>query len=159
MAPSNSSNFLVIEDPYFEVSKEVRRIKAGAQALSLFGNKGWPTGGRRLVPAKAGAAARRRSSVPPRVSIQCGEGCVGLIPILHHYSRRVLLARHWDAIPRDGYSVIRLGRNTGEPPQKGGGRVTTFHVLQAPGDQKRYPRFSRNTFCCSNYGLTTYLSR
>lgn len=39
MAPSNSSNFLVIEDPYFKVSKEVRRIKAGAQALSLFGNK------------------------------------------------------------------------------------------------------------------------
>lgn len=25
MAPSNSSNFLVIEDPYYEVSKEVRR--------------------------------------------------------------------------------------------------------------------------------------
>lgn len=38
MAPSNSSNFLVIEDPYFKVSKEVRRIKAGAQALSLYGN-------------------------------------------------------------------------------------------------------------------------
>jgi len=73
MAPSNSSNFLVIEDPYFKVSKEVRRIKAVAKAMSLFGNKGWPTGGRRLVLAKARAAARRRSSVPPRVSIQCGE--------------------------------------------------------------------------------------
>jgi len=45
MAPSNSSNFLVIEDPYFEVSKEVRRIKAGAQALSLYSNVGDGTGG------------------------------------------------------------------------------------------------------------------
>jgi len=40
MAPSNSSNFLVIEDPYFEVSKEVRRIKAVAKAMSLLGNQG-----------------------------------------------------------------------------------------------------------------------
>jgi len=38
MAPSNSSYFLVIEDPYFEVSKEVRRIKAVAKAISLYGN-------------------------------------------------------------------------------------------------------------------------
>jgi len=45
MAPSNSSNFLVIEDPYFKVSKEVRRIKAGAQALSLYGNMRWTTRG------------------------------------------------------------------------------------------------------------------
>lgn len=84
---------------------------------------------------------------------------MGLIPIQHNYSWRVLLARHWDAIAREGNSVIRFGGNIEDTPQKGGGRVTTFLVLQAPGCQKRYPRFSRNTFCCFKTGLTTFLSR